>query len=215
MSKNPWLYAIVDVDACAQHGVDVRQHAEHCLEAGPRWLQLRAKPGTDDEHRALAMAMAALCKETSTTFVVNDRIALAHAVGATHVHLGQHDASTAEALRTSPQLLLGRSTHSRDELQAALAESPAYVAFGPIFPTASKRNPEPAVGLELLAAAHALTRAKGVPLVAIGGVHADNLKLVLPHCEGVAFISALLPGRGEGAMAPFARLGLPGFDGSG
>ena len=77
MSKNPWLYAIVDLDACAHHGVDARQHTERCLAAGPRWLQLRAKPGADHEHRALALAMAALCKGTATTFVVNDRIALA------------------------------------------------------------------------------------------------------------------------------------------
>ncbi len=206
MSKNPWLYAIVDVDACAQHGVDVRQHAEHCLEAGPRWLQLRAKPGTDDEHRALAMAMAALCKETSTTFVVNDRIALAHAVGATHVHLGQHDASTAEALRTSPQLLLGRSTHSRDELQAALAEAPAYVAYGPVFPTRSKQNPEPVVGRDGLRHAHSMARASAVPLVAIGGIDATNLAVVRAHADAFAFISALLPQGGEPWRAPFERL---------
>jgi thiamine-phosphate pyrophosphorylase len=196
-------------------GVDVRQHAEHCLEAGPRWIQLRAKPGRDDHHRPLAEAMLAMCTRAGVAFVMNDRVKLAAEIGPLLAHVGQGDGKASEWRGIAPAVRLGRSMHAFDEVRAALAESPAYVAFGPIFPTASKRNPEPVVGLELLAAAHALTRAKGVPLVAIGGVHADNLKLVLPHCEGVAFISALLPWRGEGAMAPFARLGLPGFDGSG
>jgi thiamine-phosphate pyrophosphorylase len=215
MSKTSWFYAIVDVEACARAEVAPLVHAERCIESGAAWVQLRAKTGRDDHHRSLAEAMLAMCTRAGVPFVMNDRVKLAAEIGAPLAHVGQGDGKASDWRGIAPAVRLGRSTHGLDEVRSAIAETPAYVAFGPIFPTASKRNPEPVVGLELLAAAHALTRAKGVPLVAIGGVNAEYLKLVLPHCEGVAFISAILPARGEGAKAPFARLGLPAFDGSG
>jgi thiamine-phosphate pyrophosphorylase len=208
MSKTSWFYAIVDVEACARAEVAPLVHAERCIESGASWVQLRAKLGRDDHHRSLAAAMLAMCKRSEVTFVVNDRVKLAAEIGAPLAHVGQGDGSAADWHQLAPTVRLGRSTHALEEVHAALAEVPTYLAFGPVFPTATKRNPEPVVGLDMLAAAHALTRARGVPLVAIGGIDAARLPEVLPHCEAVAFISALLPARGESARDPFARLGL-------
>lgn len=208
MKRVDWLYAIVDVEACARHVVDPLLHAERCLAHGAAWVQLRAKPGADDDHRALAHAMLERCRAAGARFVMNDRLALAASIGASCVHVGQGDAG-AEAIREHAYgLAFGRSTHDPGELRAALREAPAYVAFGPVFATASKRNPEPVVGLAGLAEAHAVTRAEGVPLVAIGGVEPSNVHAVRAHCEAVAFISSLLPRDGEAPAAPFARLGL-------
>jgi thiamine-phosphate pyrophosphorylase len=208
VTRVPWLYAIVDLEACAQRGVEPLVHTERCLARGATWVQLRAKPGTDDDHRALAAAMLARCDDSGATFVVNDRLALARAIGARCVHVGQGDAGALAIRAADPALRFGRSTHDRAELRRALEESPAYVAFGPVFATASKRNPEPVVGLDGLAEAHRAARAAGVPLVAIGGIDAANLAAVRAHGDAVALISALLPRAGESVDAPFARLGL-------
>lgn len=210
MSKVSWFYAIVDVEACARAGVAPLVHAERCLERGASWVQLRAKLGADDHHVALATAMLAMCNRAAVPFVVNDRVALAAAIGAPMAHVGQGDGSARGWAARAPNVRLGRSTHAIAELRAALAESPAYVAFGPVFPTESKRNPEPVVGLELLGEAHAIARAKAIPLVAIGGIDGPRLPQTLAHCDAVAFISALLPVAGEGAREPFLRLGLTG-----
>ena len=91
-----------------------------------------------------------------------------------------------------PKRLLGVSTHNVAQLRAALATgSPDYVAIGPVFATGSKKNPDPVVGLEGVRAARELTR---LPLVAIGGVTAENGRDVIEAgADAVAVISALLP----------------------
>ncbi len=208
MTRASWLYAIVDIDACAKHGVAPLEHTERCVAFGARWVQLRAKDGTDASLRELAAAMLERSAAARATFVVNDRVALALAVGAPCVHVGQEDLP-AEAIRMiAPGLAFGRSTHGAREVEAAIAEAPAYVAFGPVFGTASKRNHEPVVGLAGLVSARDRVRAAGLPLVAIGGIDAASLMEVRANCDAVALISALLPRADEDRDAPFLRLGL-------
>jgi thiamine-phosphate pyrophosphorylase len=142
----------------------------------------------------------------------NDRPDLALLAGCRGVHLGQADLPLADARRLAPELELGISTHGLDQLDRALDERPAYVAFGPIFQTSSKRDPEPAVGLELLAEASRRCRAAAVPLVAIGGVSLENAASVAPWADLGAAISALLPPSGladvgAAAIALHAALG--------
>ncbi len=208
MSRAPWLYAIVDLGACAKHGIDPLAHADRCLGFGAAWVQLRAKDGDDAALRPLAEAILARCRGAGAVFVLNDRVDLARVIGASFVHVGQGDASATTIRARAPGLSFGRSTHGAAELDAALAESPAYVAFGPVFATASKPNPEPVVGLAGLRGAYACARAAGVPLVAIGGVDPMNLASVRASCDAVALISALLPRADEARDAPFLRLGL-------
>jgi thiamine-phosphate pyrophosphorylase len=91
-----------------------------------------------------------------------------------------------------PALLIGRSTHDRVQLAAAAAD-PAVdvVAVGPVFPTRSKEDPDPVVGLELVREARAATVK---PLVAIGGIDATNLAVVLAAgADAVAVLSAVAP----------------------
>ncbi len=202
------FYAIVDLEACASANVGPLEHAGRCIAHGAGWLQLRAKLGSDDDHRAVARAIAELCERASVNFVVNDRVELAAAVGAPFVHVGQGDASAEAVAASAPFLRVGRSTHDPRELERSLIERPAYVAFGPIFPTKSKRTPAPVVGLEGLAHAHAAARAAGVELVAIGGLASTDLGAVLARCDAAAFISALLPENGEDPSRPLERVRL-------
>ena len=120
------------------------------------------------------------------------------------MHIGQEDMPPAEARRIlGSDRLLGISTHNVDQLRAALATgAPDYVAIGPVYPTGSKQNPEPLVGLEGVRAARALTR---LPLVAIGGITAENGRTVMEAgADAVAVISSLLP-QGDRSMEERVR----------
>jgi thiamine-phosphate pyrophosphorylase len=118
------------------------------------------------------------------------------------VHVGQSDLSVRDVRKFAPSLRVGVSTHTEAEVEAALVERPDYVAFGPVFPTASKDRPEPAVGLDGLALAFERCKAASVPLVAIGGIDVARAPLVAKHADLIAVISALLPDEGlEGVEA--------------
>jgi thiamine-phosphate pyrophosphorylase len=108
------------------------------------------------------------------------------------VHVGQDDLSIEDVRALAPGALVGRSTHDLAQLREALAERPAYVAFGPVFSTRSKDAPDPTVGLEALSLAARAAEAEGVPLVAIGGITLENARAVRDAgARSVAVIGAL------------------------
>jgi thiamine-phosphate pyrophosphorylase len=184
----PFLYAIVDASRLA--GRAAAEAAEALARGGAACVQLRAKDVTDRELFELARATAEGARRGGALFVVNDRPDVALLVGADGVHLGQDDVPPADARRVlGDGAIVGRSTHSLDQVRTALAEPVDYIAVGPVFPTASKGNPGPVVGPELLRAARALTDR---PLVAIGGIDATRAALAIAAgADGVAVISAL------------------------
>lgn len=164
------LYAIVDPAAC--HGRDPEVVAAAILRGGCAILQLRDKTSADRERLALARRIEARCRRVGVAFVVNDRPDLAVLVGADGLHLGQDDLPLAEARRVvGSACVLGRSTHDEAQAAAAIAEGADLVAFGPVHPTASKARPDPVVGLERL---ERICAASAAPVVAIGGITADN-----------------------------------------
>lgn len=186
------LYAIVDLDVCAAAGLEVDAVARGFAQAGVSHVQLRAKSTDGRTFLALADRVAAALAGTGATFIVNDRVDIAAAVGA-GVHLGQHDLPAGEARRLlGPHAVIGRSTHTPDELTRALAEPVSYVAFGPVFVTATKANPDPVVGLDGLTRAAATAHAAGRPIVAIGGITLATAPSVIgAGADAVAVISAL------------------------
>jgi thiamine-phosphate pyrophosphorylase len=186
------LYPIVDVDALSVRGFDPVAFAECVLLARPPLLQLRSKTATARDTLALLRALAPRCRSAGTLLYANDRPDLALLAGADGVHLGQDDLPPEAARRFAPQLGIGISTHDLDQLGRALEQNPAYVAFGPVFQTRSKANPERVVGTEALARAAALARARKVPLVAIGGIDRERAPEVARHADLGAVIAALL-----------------------
>ncbi|HJL16547.1 MAG TPA: thiamine phosphate synthase [Sandaracinaceae bacterium LLY-WYZ-13_1] len=163
------LYAIVDPDACA--GRDPERVAAGILAGGCARLQLRAKAGTDSRRLALAHRIRARCAVAGVSFVMNDRPDLAVLCRADALHLGQDDLRVADARRIVGAMEIGRSSH--DEAQAtAVADAGADVlAFGPVFETTSKANPDPVVGIDRL---RAVCEASPLPVVAIGGLTVDR-----------------------------------------
>jgi thiamine-phosphate pyrophosphorylase len=192
MSSMRGLYAILDTEALARGAVPPLAFAEAVLAARPAALQLRAKSASAREVLALLRQLAPLCKQAGVPLVCNDRPDLAVLAGADMVHLGQDDAPIELVRGLFPSLRIGLSTHTVAQLEQALATKPAYVAFGPIFATASKKDHAAVVGVEGLRSAAVLARRAGVPLVAIGGISQARAHEIVPHADAVAVIGALV-----------------------
>lgn len=201
----PSLYPIVDVDACSKVGIQPLRLALHWCELGVRRLQVRAKSVASGEYFELLRQVASSVPPEVEVFA-NDRPDLAELAGCAGVHVGQSDLPVALVKQTFPRLQVGVSTHDLTQLSRALAFGPSYVAFGPVFTTGSKLNPEPCVGVSGLERAFVLTRAAAIPLVAIGGIDADNAPEVRAHCDYVALISALTASELDVVTQRHARL---------
>jgi len=104
--------------------------------------------------------------------IINDRADIAVLAAAAGVHVGQDDLPVESARSIcGPQALVGVSTHNLGQFRAAIATSADYLAIGPIFPTTTKQNPDPVIGLDFIRRARQLT---AKPLVAIGGITAER-----------------------------------------
>jgi thiamine-phosphate pyrophosphorylase len=191
------LYPIVDVSAVRARGWSVTDFAARVLAARPPLLQLRAKALGARETLALLRALAPICRASGTLLFANDRPDLAVLAAADGVHVGQSDLSLSDVRRFAPALKVGVSTHDATELERALAERPDYVAFGPVFPTNTKSNPEPVVGLDALERAVDQARDAGIPLVAIGGIDRERAPSIAKLGVLGAVIGALVPENGD------------------
>src|SRR5580704_11898423 len=164
------LYAIADVKTLLARGVDVIAFVRAVALARPAAIQLRAKELPAREMLSLLRAVGPACRNAGVPLVANDRVDVAALAGCDCVHIGQDDLPFDIVHNLAPRLRVGVSTHDLDQLARALAHRPAYVAYGPVYPTASKAITDPVVGLAGLHAAHGLAHAAGIPLVAIGGI---------------------------------------------
>ena len=167
-------------------------------------LQYRNKSGTQAIRLDQARCLAALARASRVPFIVNDDVQLAVAVGADGVHIGRDDGDIGAARAALRGKLVGVSCY--DDLAAArsaVTSGADYVAFGSEFPSNTKPQAVRAP-LALFRAAKAL----GVPLVAIGGITAQNAPAVLDAgADALAVISALFDAPDIAARArEFARL---------
>jgi thiamine-phosphate pyrophosphorylase len=190
MFQLPRLYPILD-PSCFPGREALLAAAEHLSAAGCPLLQYRNKSGAPRQIIDDSKALTRLFGNTVQR-MMNDRPDLALIAGFHGVHVGHDDLSPAAA-RTivGPSRWVGLSTHNPDQVAQADLTSADYIAIGPVFPTASKANPDPVIGLEGVSQARALTRK---PLVAIGGITRANCRAVIDAgADSVAVISALLP----------------------
>ena len=194
----PRLYAIID--PAQTRGLAPGAVAEMLLTAGVRLIQYRGKTETSRRLFDVSCEMAERVHRAGGTFIVNDRADLVRLAGADGVHVGQEDLPVELARRVLlPGQWVGVSTHTQAQMEEAEASSADYVAFGPVFPTASKERPDPVVGLERLRQVRGLTRK---PLVAIGGITLANAPSVIEAgADSVAVIHDLLAAEDIGAQA--------------
>ena len=168
------------------HGKDPDALLDAALRGGVDVVQLREKELTDAELVAAAAPFRRACDRHGALFVLNDRPDLVEACAADGVHVGQDDAPVAEARAlVGPERLVGLSTHSREEMEAA--DDADYLGVGTIFTTPTKA--EDAVGLELVRVAAEVAR---VPWFAIGGIDLSNVQLLAAAgAHGVAVVRAI------------------------
>jgi thiamine-phosphate pyrophosphorylase len=186
----PRFYPVLDTGVARARGLDPVRVAADILEGGARILQFRHKAFLSREAFAWLEQIAGLARQAGAMFVVNDRADLAKLFGAA-LHLGQDDLSPSIARRVAgADAIIGYSTHNEAQLRAALEEPADYLALGPIFRTATKENPDAAVGLAELRRLRPIARAR--PLVAIGGIDRANVLGVLAAgADSVAVVADL------------------------
>lgn len=185
------LYAILD--SAAGPAPPAETAVEALLRAGVRVIQYRHKEPFRHAHVQECAALARKIHEAGGVFIVNDRADVADLSGADGVHLGQEDLPPEKVRRFLAEArLIGYSTHTLDQARLAATAPVDYIAIGPVFPTQTKMNPDPVVGLSLVSEARSLTNK---PLVAIGGITMENAPSVLAAgADAVAVIRDLLAG---------------------
>jgi thiamine-phosphate pyrophosphorylase len=169
----PRLYAIIDP---ALLTISELELAEALAGSGVELVQYRNKTASSRQFFEISRQLASVLGPRGVRLIVNDRPDIALLAGAGGVHVGQYDLSVEDARAVfagskGQDRWVGVSTHTLEQLAAADRTSADYVAFGPIFQTATKKNPDPVVGTELLRKARQLTKK---PLVAIGGITLDR-----------------------------------------
>lgn len=181
----PRFYAIID--RLLRPDLTLGHLAETLLDAGVSLIQLRAKQAPSRQFLADTQELLSHVPPR-VRVVVNDRADVAWLAGAAGVHLGQQDLPVAVARASlGPEKLIGISTHNTAQVEAADAALADYLAFGPIFPTATKAGAQAVVGLEALRQVRGRT---AKPLVAIGGITPANAAQVLAAgADAVAVIS--------------------------
>ena len=192
----PRLTAILDVDAAARAGWPPADLARAFLAGGATFLQLRAKRLGSGAFVDLAFEIVEAAHAAGARVIVNDRADVAHLAAADGVHVGQEDLSPADVRRVVGSApMVGVSTHTAEQIAAAVAAPIDYVAVGPVFATATKETGYDAIGLEAVRTAATAAARRGLPLVAIGGITLDTAPAVIAAgAASVAVISDLLVG---------------------
>lgn len=181
------LYLVIGPDATA--GRDLTSVAQAAVRGGVTMVQLRYKAGASEVVQS-AREVIEVLRPTGVPVIINDRIDLARAVGAQGVHLGQGDASPAEARRIlGDEAIVGLSITDGSQVKAVDPDVVDYLGVGPVFPTGSKPDATPPLGLATLAV---IARSVRLPIAAIGGITEQNAADVIrAGADGLAVISAI------------------------
>jgi thiamine-phosphate pyrophosphorylase len=203
----PPLYVICDAGVCERAGWTLIDFASACVDGGARLLQVRAKAWPGGRLFESVAGIADRTAGAGVRIVVNDRADVARLAGAAGVHVGQDDLSPVAARAVvGPHAIVGWSTHTVAQIEAARAEPISYLAVGPVFGTATKDTGYDAVGVDMVRYAAGRT-APNVPVVAIGGMTLGNSgEVIAAGAASVAVISDLLvTGNPTGRVREFLR----------
>ncbi len=206
----PRLYAVLDAGVAERHGWQLLDLGKALLDGGALFLQLRAKTLQSAAFLAAADSLTAAAAEFDARVIVNDRADIARLAGAAGVHVGQDDLTPAAVRQVlGSAAIVGLSTHTAAQIDAAVQDPIDYMAIGPVFGTTTKHTGYDAVGLDRVR--YASERAgPGLPVVAIGGITLETARGVIESgAQAVAVVSDLLTGGDPAARvrAYLQRLG--------
>ncbi|MGB3861914.1 MAG: thiamine phosphate synthase [Candidatus Aminicenantaceae bacterium] len=188
MKKIGRLHIITDIEL--QDRFSHVELARMAVAGGADTVQFRQKEGSTREMIEMAIDLKHLCASAGVTFIVNDRLDVAIASDSDGVHLGQDDFPIPLAREIlGENKIIGGSAVTLDEARKCLEEGADYVGFGPVYPTTSKADVGPVTGIDLM---KEVIDKVSLPLVAIGGVNADNTpEVIRTGAHGIAVISAV------------------------
>jgi thiamine-phosphate pyrophosphorylase len=197
------LYFVLDA---RPHGEDPATLVEAALRGGADMIQIREKELGRREIERSAATVRRLCDNYSALFIINDDPELARAVNADGVHVGQDDMAASEARALlGPEVLIGLSTHSEEQIRAAGELPVDQISVGPIWETPTKAG-RPAVGLELIRFA---AREASHPFFAIGGIDLSNVdQVVAAGARRLCVVRALRDADDPEAVATQLRAAL-------
>ncbi len=156
-------------------GINYEKMVEEAIIGGVEIVQLRAKELSGKELMRLACSLREITFKHKIIFIVNDRPDVALASQADGVHLGQDDLEIAYVRKFMGDKIIGISTHSLEEAQAAQEKGADYIGVGPIFKTVTKPDLMP-VGLDLITE---IEKEIKIPFFCLGGIDLGNIKQVI------------------------------------
>ena len=182
------LYAVTD-RAWAADEEAFWDQVRAAIAGGAAVVQLREKHLAEDVFLAEAERFVALCREAGVVSIINDNVDIAVKTGADGVHVGQEDLAAGRARQLlGPDKIIGVSAHNAEEARAAQAAGADYLGVGAAFVTGTKTDAKP-ISRDTI---RAVTAAVDIPVVAIGGIHKENiLQLKGTGVDGVALVSAI------------------------
>ena len=187
--KLPKIYPITDVRIS---GISHAEQVEKLIRGGANLIQLRDKSASPRDFYVSAEKSIAIARKTRAKIIINDRVDIALVLRSDGVHLGQDDLPPVYARKILGKgAIIGFSTHTLEQAIAAIELPIDYIAFGPIFSTQTKENPDTVVGIDGLMQVRAAIG--DFPLVAIGGIKSVNLLSVFETgADSAAMVSDLI-----------------------
>lgn len=188
------LYAITDRQWL--HGASLSEHVKLAIEGGATMIQIRDKDilstdsdaGLKDEYNE-ALEIKRICREHRVPLIINDNVQFAIDIDADGVHLGQDDMNPAEARKLlGTDKIIGVTAKTVEQAKKAQADGADYLGSGAVFGSTTKLNAKP-MTKELLSE---ITAAVDIPVVAIGGINADNASTLKgTGIAGIAVVGAI------------------------
>ncbi len=188
-AKSLHLYLVTDEASRCRHGL--LDTVRMAVEGGVTLVQHRCKTGDAATQEAEARELKQMLDTMGVPLIINDNLQLAIAVDAAGLHIGQLDMCPIEARRgLGPDKILGLTVNNAEQLKLVPDGIVDYLGIGPVFPTISKKNPAPTLGVDGLAQ---LVADSPLPVVAIGGITAKDAGEIRKKAgaAGVAIVSAI------------------------
>lgn len=193
------LYLVTDeVERCRYGLVETVRRA---VEGGVTLVQYRSEKLTHEEQKAQVLPLQQYLRSVGVPLIINDNVALAVEIDAEGIHIGQDDMPVAEARALiGPDKILGLTVTTAEQMAAVNTELVDYIGCGPVFPTITKDDAPPPMGVEGWAE---LAKLSPLPIVAIGGLNAERTAAIRATglAAGVAVVSAICAAENPTASA--------------
>ena len=186
---NTDLYCLTAEEfSCGRGNIDV---VKEMINSGIKLIQYREKEKNILDKYSECLEIRRLTKDAGVTFIVNDHVDLAMAVGADGLHVGQDDLPISVIREiTGGKIFIGLSTHSPEQAQQAVKDGVDYIGVGPVFKTYTKKDVCDPVGFEYL---EYVVKNIDLPFVAIGGIKEDNVgEIVKRGAKCVAMVTEIV-----------------------